>query len=167
MGEGSWAAHFTSGFPSVGAILGEGVSPLNQGESPSISESDLPEGHPGRCTASMSAREAPRDFTLCEEALPQVAKGWLGGPYEFWRDAVLTTERESLRRNPSSRFGVPQGEKLRAAGDPKQSATNGAAQVPTPVTLPPCDHASSAIKSRMAKCSGRPLGFAETGPGDV
>ena len=69
----------------------------------------------------------------------------------------------SLRCNRLTRFGVPQGEESRSANGLRQSSTCRAAQVLSPINVPICDHFSSAIRSLMAKLSGRPLRFARAG----
>ena len=113
----------------------------------------------------MASRKSPRDSKLWGEALLQVERGWLEGPFEFLRDAVLEEQGcspgESFRCNPSMRFGVSQRENLRAAGDLERSCTNRVAQVLTPINLPTWYHFPSAIKSIIGKRSGRPLGFAK------
>ena len=55
------------------------------------------------------------------------------------------------------------GEKLRAAGDLKQSAMNRAALSLTPINPLTSGHFPSAVKFLMGKCPGRPSGFAKAG----
>ena len=62
---------------------------------------------------------------LRAEALAHVAKGWLEGPYQFNEEGSLVTAGGPQSANPSFRFGVQQGEKLRAIGDIKRSQTTG------------------------------------------
>lgn len=66
-----------------------------------------------------------------------------------------------MGRNPAFRFGAPQGEKLRAVDDLKQSWTNRAAQVLAPINLPTWGHFSSLIKLMIENIPTTPLGFAK------
>ena len=93
---------------------------------------------------------------------------------ELWVEALTQADRRVARRsvrlllpgrevgcNLPFRFGVSQGEKLRAAGYLKQSSTNRAAQGSTLIKLPTWDHLASMIKSMMDQCGGLPLGIAK------
>ena len=88
----------------------------------------------------MSPVRSTRDPGPWEGAFPQVEEVWLEGPYELSRDAVLEKQVASLRWHPSFRFGVHQGEEIRAVGDLQQRATNLAAQVSRPLNLPTSGH---------------------------
>ena len=69
----------------------------------------------------MSAVTAPHEGRLREDALNQVATGWLNGLFPFDENGKLVTGDGPQLVNPASRFGVQQGGKLRAAGDLKRS----------------------------------------------
>ena len=64
-------------------------------------------------------------------------------------DAVIKKNGEDSEVIPAFRFGVLQGEKLRAVDDIKQSFTNRATRVLTPINLPTWDHSASMIKLFM------------------
>ena len=64
-------------------------------------------------------------------------------------------------RGASFGSGVLQSEKLRAAGDFEQNATNRAAEGLTPINPSTWAHFSSMIKPLMDQCAGTPLGFAK------
>ena len=72
-----------------------------------------------------------------------------------------------VRLQAIGRFVAPQGKKLRAAGDLKQSSTTRAAEVSTRINLPTRDIFPSAIRSLLAMCSAGPLGFAKAGRGEA
>ena len=82
----------------------------------------------------------PNEGALWNEALSQVEKGWLQGPFDFDEEGNLVTAEGLQLANPASRFGVQKGSKLRAADDLKRSQTNRAAAVKTPVNLPTWGH---------------------------
>ena len=167
VGGGEWIDQFFLGFPLVGTVSEEGVYPLKGDPPPPIPVDLLLEGAPERCRKRMSSRCSPHDDQLWREALAQEKKGWLEGPFDISVDAVVTRGDSQFRCNPAFRFGVLQGEKLRAVDDLKQSYTNAAAQVLTPINLPTWDHFSSLIKLMTKLAPSLPLGFAKADHSDA
>ena len=89
----------------------------------------------------------PHEGKLREGALDHEAKGCLDGPFPFDEEGQMITGEGPQLVNPAFRFGVQQGEKLRAVDDLKRSQTNRAAAIRTPVNLPTWDHFSAVIRT--------------------
>ena len=90
-----------------------------------MAESESIDGAPERCRDRIPSRTPQYDYDLREEAPTQAADGWLEGPFELSRDAVLHLPDREIRCNPSVRSGVSRGEKLRAGGDPGKPGGSG------------------------------------------
>ena len=74
-----------------------------------------------------------RDIPLRQGAQEQVKKGWTDGPRPCTSTGELLWNGRLAEVNPAFRFGLKQGEKLRAAGDLKQSETTKTAAIRTPI----------------------------------
>ena len=64
--------------------------------------------------------------------MDQVKKHWLDDPQRYNESGELQEGDERVVANPAFRFGVQQGEKLRAVDGLKKSSTNDAAFIVTP-----------------------------------
>ena len=82
---------------------------------------------------------------LWDEALSQVKEGWLSDPLEFNNEGDITYF-SSGETNAAFRFGVSQGEKLRACDDLRRNLVNVCTAVLTPITLPTWDHLAQMAK---------------------
>ena len=78
--------------------------------------------------------------------LDQVDKGWLDGPSPPGEEGQLLAGEGPRLVNLTLRFGVQQGEDLRAVDDLKRSQTNRAAVVHAPMNIPAWDHFAAAIR---------------------
>ena len=98
----------------------------------------------------MSPQECRLSSPIYGRSPPAAGEGMALRPVRPLAKRSPPIEGESLCCFPPSRFGVPQGEKLRAAGDLKQSPTNRAAQALRPISPRTWDPFSSAVRSPMA-----------------
>ena len=114
----SWVDPFTSCCPPMGAASGEGVYPILHDASPPIAAAQHPERSPERRKARIPSRKSPRDSGMWEETHFLAGKGWLEGPHEPSRDAVLRHRRshtaatrrpglERLKERNSGRRAIP------------------------------------------------------------
>ena len=147
MGGQKWVKQFQDGFPIVGDLEEPGVYPAQECPDPEISPDRLFGSAKWRLNARRGSVTDPNEGALWNEALCQVEKGWLQGPFKFDDEGNLVTNEGPQLANPAFRFGVQQGDKLRAVDDLKRSQTNRAAAVRTPVNLPTWDHFSAVIRS--------------------
>ena len=147
MGGQKWVKQFQEGFPIVGDLEEPGVYPVHECPDPEISPDRLFGSARWRLNARRGSVTDPNEGALWSEAVCQVEKGWLQGPFKFDDEGNLVTNEGPQLANPAFRFGVQQGDKLRAVDDLKRSQTNRAAAVRTPVNLPTWDHFSAVIRS--------------------
>ena len=139
-----WLMQFVHGFPIDGTLSQRFTFPLDLSRS-------VPPVDPTSLFLSKTpsfvhrARRAPvkHAHILRAEAMDQVAAGWLAPPR-------LLDTRGDFADNPledcntAFRFGVPQEDKLRGCGDLKDSLTNTACAISTPITLCGWDHIDEA-----------------------
>ena len=83
---------------------------------------------------------------LWEDALGQVQRGWLDGPFPSDDEGRLITGQGPQPVNLTFRLGVQQGGKLRAVDDLKRSQADRTAKVRTPVNLPACGNLAAIIR---------------------
>ena len=143
----NWLMQFVVGFPIAGALGQEGVFPLS-GENPQEplnveqlyqSKSDRFRARAPRAANSRSPQE------LWDEALSQVAKGWLEHPRPLSATGDFA-DPPFEEINTAFRFGVRQSGKLRGCDDFKDSLTNRRCRITTPITLPGWGHITSASR---------------------
>ena len=161
MGGQLWVRQFQNGFPIVGNLEEPGVYPQQSCPDPEISPDRLYDSVKWRLKARKASVTDPNEGALWDEAIAQVEKGWLHGPFAFDEEGNLVTEEGPQLANPAFRFGVQQGTKLRAVDDLKRSQTNRAAAVRTPVNLPTWDHFSAVIRSFHEKGMSENLAMAK------
>ena len=135
MGGSEWCDQFVSGFPILGELGEPGVYPPSSHPPSYISREELFQGAKDRFLSKNRSPD-PNADKLWLEALEQAKKNWLHGPHPFNNDGELMVEGTPVTANPAFRFGVQQGQKLRAVDDLKRSATNDATFVATPINLP-------------------------------
>ena len=82
---------------------------------------------------------------LWEDALSHVQEGWLSRPAEFPPDGDIDFSTGGAN-NAAFRFGVSQGEKLRALDDLRRNMTNLCTTALTPITLPTWEHRAQIAK---------------------
>ena len=63
-------------------------------------------------------------FQIWEEAIAQLSKGCLEGPFPFTVSGKLPVNGATLIGNPAYRFGAQQADKLRVVGNSKRSPAN-------------------------------------------
>ena len=102
-----------------------------------------------------------------EAALQQVEKGLFGGPPVLPPGVSIVDDGEPLKRDPASRFGAGENEKLRVADGLKRISTNRASQVETPIKLPTLGHLRPSIKSLMVPRPKRKLALGTADHGDA
>ena len=142
MAGSAWVDQFYTGFPLIGTMGEEGVYPRTVDKEPTATREEVYATSKERFRCRASASASPFDIPLWEEALLQRDKGWLIGPYPIVNgQAVMDGTPKDV--NFSFRFGVQQGNKLRAVDDLRQSRANEATSVQTPINLPTWDHFSA------------------------
>ena len=139
MGGSEWCDQFVTGFPILGELGEPGVYPPSSHTPSYISREELFQGAKKRFLSKNRSSD-PNADQLWSEALDQAKKHWLHGPHPFNNEGELMVEGTPVLANPAFRFGVQQGQKLRAVDDLKRSATNDATFVATPMNLPSWDH---------------------------
>ena len=140
MGGSDWVDQFYLGFPLIGTQGEPGVYPQqHDGSDKMLSREEVLETSFERFHQRASASASPFDIPLWEEALLQRDRGWLLGPHPII-DGKAIIDGSPTILNFSFRFGVQQGEKLRAVDDLRQSRTNDATFINTPINLPTWDH---------------------------
>ena len=166
MGGSEWCDQFVTGFPILGELGEPGVYPPSPQPPSYISREELFEGATERFISTNRAPD-PNAEKLWIEAMEQVDKQWLDGPHPFNERGELLVNGEPVRANPAFRFGVQQGEKLRAVDDLKRSATNDATSVATPINLPSWDHIAQMCALYYLKGYRRPLAMAKADHADA
>ena len=132
-------AQFTHGFPLVGNLSQEGISPrdLSLKQAPPVAGIW---GHSQRRFETRSrASGILHSEALWKEALGQVDPGWLAPPLPIDIDGSVATYTHGSV-NIAFRFGVGQADKLRACDDLKHNEVSLYCAVWTPVKLPTLDH---------------------------
>ena len=143
MGGEEWIDQFYSGFPLIGTQGEAGVYPQqHDGSEEMLTREEVLITSKERFYQRFSSASSPFDAPLWKEALQQREKGWLIGPYPIV-DGLAIIDGTPRALNFSFRFGVEQGEKLRAVDDLRQSLTNQATFINTPINLPTWDHFTS------------------------
>ena len=136
-----WLQQFLFGFPLVGRLAQPRCYPTKQSEARKKPEPipKLFNSNKARFTDRASKSGFKNASTLWSEAMEQCEKGWLTQPFP-----LCTSKAPFTLRNPelniAFRFGVEQGEKLRACDDLRHSRTNLSCVVETPIKLVSWDH---------------------------
>ena len=99
--------------------------------------------------------------------MDQVKKHWRDGPRHYNENGELHVGDEPVVASPAFRFGVQQGEKLRAVGDLERSSPNGATFIAPPVNLPSWDHVAHTCSLFSLKGDRRPLAMAKADHADA
>ena len=97
----------------------------------------------------------------------QVTKHWLDDPHCYNENGERLVGDEPLVANPAFRFGVQQGEELRAFEHLKRSSTNDAAFLATPINLPSWGHIAHMCSVFHLKGDRRPLAMAKADHADA
>lgn len=136
---------FIFGFPTTCTLSQEGISPFSERARPPMPPALLWKSSlkrfRERARASGHANAAP----LWAEALSQVEQGWLCPPCAFPPNGDIPIFVHGAA-NAAFRFGVTQGEKLRACDDLRRNMVNLCALVMTPITLPTWGHLAQMAK---------------------
>ena len=127
---------FTKGYPIVGPLAEPGVPPNQNCADPELNPQHLLSNSERRTKDRRADVADPDRGALREDALDQVNRGWLDGPFPFDEYRKLVTGGGPQLANPASRFGAQQSKKLRSVDDPERSQTKGAAAVRAPVNPP-------------------------------
>ena len=149
MGGQQWIQQFIYGFPLIGTLSQKGAFPEGKesGTEP-MQQQHIWARSQARFLERSKLSGYKNSQRLWDEALVQVAAGWLGEPIPIPCSGILPDIRpEGI--NIAFRFGVEQGNKLRACDDLKHNWANLACSVWTPITLPTWDHvAQTALNLR-------------------
>ena len=89
VGGRNWARQLKDGFPLVGSIPEPGVNPAQRCPGPELSPEKLLVSSKWGLKAKRANVTGPYEGLLRKEAMNQVAKGWLGGPYGFDEEGGL------------------------------------------------------------------------------
>ena len=140
-GGSAWLQQFLFGFPLVGRLSQSHCYPtkLKEASKKPVPIPKLFNTNASRFRDRASKSGFKNANALWSEALEQCEKGWLTRPFPLCskgRPFVL----ENSKLNIAFRFGVAQGEKLRACDDLRHSHTNLSCVVETPIKLVSWDH---------------------------
>ena len=142
----NWLMQFVTGFPIVGHLHQAGVFPSGKDTPPTLPNPDsLFDSKTARFRARAPRSTSRSSFKLWEEAMSQVDEGWLCEPEPLDSDGNYR-DRPLSKCNIAFRFGVEQSDKLRGCDDFRDSLTNTACHIGTPITLPGWDHIVAAAK---------------------
>ena len=141
LGGGNWIRQFTYGFPLVGDLSQSGVYPRKEDLKPAPSIAGIWDNASNRFQERAAHSGMANADTLWKEACEQVKKGWLGTPLPIDTLGNVATYKKGTT-NIAFRFGVSQGDKLRACDDLRHNCVNLHCTVWTPIKLPTWDHIS-------------------------
>ena len=99
--------------------------------------------------------------------MSQVTKNWPRGPRQYSAEGELWVAGDLVVANPASRFGVQHVDKLRAVDDLKESSTNEAAFVKTPIDVPSWEHIAQTRALLESGGESRPLAVAKANHADA
>ena len=105
MGTGGqeWVKQFTNGFRVVGLFAELVVYPIQNRADPEVGPPSLMTNLKWRAQAKRAAVTDPNDGAPWEDALDQVDRGWLQGPFPFDEDGSLVTGEGPQLAKPASR----------------------------------------------------------------
>ena len=146
LGGDKWIGQFIFGFPTTGILSQEGVFPHNAKNTIPAQISSLWRTSADRFRQRSRASGFRNAEALWAEAVDQVAQGWLSRPVDLSENGDLPLFSTG-NTNVAFRFGVSQGEKLRACDDLRHCLVNACTVILTPITLPTWDHLSQMAKS--------------------
>ena len=137
-----WIRQLISGFPLVGTLSQKSVYPVD----PKVDR--RPELSPNRLFDSSRIRFEERAakagwenaLALWKDASEQQQSDWLTPPFPLRFSSSKSCTIMGRKLNIAFRFGVSQGEKLRACGDLRHSLTSLACSIMTPIKLVSWDH---------------------------
>ena len=141
-----WVNGFIFGFPMTGTHSQENVYPIDRGVAPAA-DINIWDDSVERFLTRSKAASSSHDACLWEEALSQVNSGWLEGPWELVHvgSPIIPSIPQPININHAFRFGVAQGEKVRACDDLKANRVNSITSILSPITLPSWGHIASSV----------------------
>ena len=122
----AWIRQFIFGFPLIGTLSQRFTFPLGpkQQVSPSLLQRDLFSSARARFNERSAKAGSKNGKALWPEAKEQQPKGWLSDPFLLTFSSSSACTVGDWKLNIASRFGVEQGEKLRACDYLKNSLAN-------------------------------------------
>ena len=146
MGGEEWVDSFIFGFPMVGLHSQKGVFPA-EARSAFDPQENILAGVTSRFRSRVTDSCPSNGEALWNEALAQSREGWLEGPWSLSSDGFVESGPSPFPNNINHafRFGVVQGEKIRACDDLKANGVNSATHITTPITLPSWGHIASSV----------------------
>ena len=146
MGGRKWVTQFATGFPMTGCLSQMGVFPLDPDTPTTYTDpKTLFSSNRTRFMSRSLNAVSKKSQCLWDEALEQVNKGWLWPPEPLSPEGAFIARPEE-ECNIAFRFGVQQSDKLRGCDDLRDSLTNTACVVRTPITLPGWDHIAASAR---------------------
>ena len=133
----AWIRRFISGFPLIGTISQRFAFHLGpkQQVDPVLLQRDLFSSARARFDERSAKAGSKNGKALWSEAKEQQLKGRLSGPFRLTFSSSSTCTVGGRKLNIAFRFGVEQGEKIRACDDIKHRLTNLDCSVLTPTKL--------------------------------
>ena len=139
-----WLMQFAVGFPLTGTLSQRFTFPLDTSTAlPPVHAESLFATKTTRFVSRARRSSAKNAAALWNEAMSQVQEGWLTPP-EILDTAGNFANDPLTPCNVAFRFGVQQEDKLRGCDDLKDSLTNTACRVASPITLCGWDHIAEA-----------------------
>ena len=146
MGGTRWILQFIVGFPLTGRLHQSRAFPLDTDSPELFANPELLLPPNASRFRARSIRPCSRHAeTLWAEAMSQVHEGWLNPPEVLDSDGNFLGHSGERCIN-AFRFGVQQSDKLRGCDDLKDSLTNTACTVRSPITLPGWDHIAASSR---------------------
>ena len=146
MGGRRWVTQFATGFPMTGCLSQSGVFPLDTAIPEAfVDPKTLFHTCKSRFLARSSQAVSKKAQCLWDEALGQVKRGWVTTPEPLSPEGRFIA-RPHEECNIAFRFGAQQAGKLRGCDDLRDSLTNTACAVRSPITLPGWDHIAAAAR---------------------
>ena len=141
LGGTKWLDQFAAGILIAGVLSQKGVFAPNRSDETGLEPSHLFFTAEARFRDRSAKSGMKNAASLWVDALEQANKGWLCPPAELAASGQPTGfPRPGY--NIAFRFGVEQTAKMRACGDLKDSLTNAARTILTPIQLVSWDHLS-------------------------
>ena len=136
---GNWFMQFATGRPVVGSLQHSGVFPPNRGPAGTATSGNDFRYETARCRARAPRAISTPPQHLWGEALTQVEYGWLFPPEALGSNGDFRDHPDE-RRNIAFRGGSQQAGPRRARDDFRDSLTNAARYIRSPITTPGCGH---------------------------
>ena len=162
----AWCGQFANAFPMIGALGEPGVYPAPEATRTPISRGELFRHAADTCKQAKRGSD-PNATGPRGEALAQVTKKWMTGPFSSNAQGDMWINGVAARANPAPRFGVRKADKIRAGDDLEKSFASEATFISTPVNMPTWRHIAQMCLFFDLRGEIRTLAMAKAGHADA